>query len=78
MKSPTVLVTAALVVAIVVATSLLIVAGTRGEEASPYDRSWDTKGAARATTANPNPTDLTGRQWEVPQSRPAASPPAQP
>ena len=35
MKSPTVLVTAALVVAIVVATSLLIVAGTRAITSGP-------------------------------------------
>ena len=75
MKSPTVLVTAALVVAIVVATSLLIVAGTRGEEASPYDHSWDTKDAPRAILADP---DLTGQQWRGPRSEPAASPPTQP
>jgi len=44
MRSPTALVTAALVMAILVAASLLIAAGTRGEDAPPslaptYDHS---------------------------------------
>lgn len=78
MKTPTVLVTAALAVAIVVAASLLIVAGTRGEDALPYDHSWKMKNAPHAISANPNPADLTEQQWRVLRSGRAASPAAQP